>query len=156
MKLDDSHIPVPCTKAWDELKGNGVARSCDTCNKDVHDLSQLTRAQADELLASNSDLCVRYATRKDGTLVLADSLVRGRASKARSLVLAAALVAGTAYVTMPPAAPRYSNDDDERSYTAGELRRYEDPPAIDDVGTGASTGGATPDSAPPKSSASPK
>ncbi|HEY1552927.1 MAG TPA: hypothetical protein VGG28_34090 [Kofleriaceae bacterium] len=161
MKLEDSHIASPCTKAWDELRGDGRVRACDDCAKDVHDLSKLTRAQADELLAAKPDACVRYIQRGDGTLVLADGLVRGRGSKARSVVLAAAIVAGTAYVTLPPAHHHYDDDDSTRSYSVGgDIESLpippEDPPATRGADTAASTGDEAPDSARPKNSANPQ
>jgi hypothetical protein len=159
MKIEDSHIGEPCTKAWDELRGDGTTRSCDDCSKEVHDVSQLTRAHANELLADKQDVCLRYTQRADGTLVLADGLVRGRGMKARRLALAAALVAGTAYVTLPPRDAAHSRDDDHKYSMGGAVRATPpgaDLPAIDDVGSAASAGAAAPDNAPPKSSADPK
>jgi hypothetical protein len=157
MNIEDSQIAQPCTKAWDELRGDGRARACAACAKDVHDLSQLTRAEADELL-TKPDVCVRYIQRGDGTLVLADGLVRGRGAKARSLVLAAAIVAGTAYVTLPSARDGYDVDVVEHSLggVASRTIMPADPRATDDVGSGASAVAGAPDSAPPKSSADPK
>jgi hypothetical protein len=159
MTIEDSHIPQPCTKAWDELRGDGRARACDACAKNVHDLSALTRVEADELLAAKPDACVRYVQRGDGTLVLADGLVRGRGAKARSLVLAAAIVAGTAYVTIPSRDAHHSDDDVHEYSMGGSVSRTvipEDPPAMDDVGSAASAGAAAPDNARPRSSADPK
>jgi hypothetical protein len=157
MTIEDSHIGEPCTKAWDELHGDGRTRACDACAKDVHDLSQLTRVEADDLLATKPDVCVRYVQRGDGSLVLADGLVRGRGAKARSLVLAAAIVAGTAYVTLPP---RDAHHSEVREYSMGgavsRTAMPEDPPATDDVDNGASAAGEVPDNARPKNSADPK
>jgi hypothetical protein len=157
MKVEDSHIAEPCTKAWDELHGDGRARACVACAKDVHDLSQLTHSEADDLLATKPDACVRYLQRGDGSLVLADGLVRGRGTKTRSLVLAAAIVAGTAYLTIPANA----HHDDVRTYSmGGAVARTamppEDLPATGGAGSAASAAGATPGNAPPKSSADPK
>ncbi|HEX4450625.1 MAG TPA: hypothetical protein VH143_07135 [Kofleriaceae bacterium] len=160
MKLEDSHIAEPCTKAWDELLGDGRTRACDACTKAVHDLSSLTRAEADELLAAKPDACVRYVQRGDGTLVLADGLVRGRGARTRSLVLAAAIVGGTAYVTLPVAHHSYYVPEPtvaDYEYSLGgavsTTATPADPPATDGVGSAASAGAATPDNAPPKSSA---
>lgn len=54
-------IPSPCTADWDSMIGNDQVRFCKHCSLDVHNLSQMTRAKAERLVAqSNGRLCVRY------------------------------------------------------------------------------------------------
>jgi hypothetical protein len=107
--LDDLLVASPCRADWDQMTGDDRVRTCAACSKRVFNLSALTRAEAEALVAANrgADWCGRYYQRLDGTIVLADCLVRGSGAGARKLALAAALVAGTACVH--PAPPPMSN-----------------------------------------------
>jgi hypothetical protein len=59
--LNNITIPSPCSADWNRMIGNDQVRFCEHCNLDVHNLSLLTRNQAQRLIArSNGRLCVRY------------------------------------------------------------------------------------------------
>ena len=59
--LKNLTIPSPCTSDWNSMKGNDLVRFCEHCDLSVHNLSQITRNQAQRLVArSNGRLCVRY------------------------------------------------------------------------------------------------
>lgn len=59
--LNNLTIPSPCPTDWESMIGNDQVRFCKHCNLDVHNLSQMTRAKAERLVArSNGRLCVRY------------------------------------------------------------------------------------------------
>lgn len=59
--LNNITIPSPCNADWNSMIGNDQVRFCQHCNLDVHNLSQMTRAQAQRLVArSGKRLCVRY------------------------------------------------------------------------------------------------
>jgi hypothetical protein len=59
--LKNLTVPTPCPADWDSMIGNDQVRFCEHCSLDVHNLSQMTRAQAERLVAqSNGRLCVRY------------------------------------------------------------------------------------------------
>lgn len=59
--LNNVTIPTPCPADWDSMIGNDQVRFCKHCSLDVHNLSQMTRAKAERLVArSNGRLCVRY------------------------------------------------------------------------------------------------
>lgn len=103
--LDVVRIATPCTERWSEMVGDDRRRHCGRCDKTVVDLTALTRAEAEALLAERVkagagrlDLCARYFERRDGSIVMADCLVRRRRRVATALGVAAALV-GTAAVT---------------------------------------------------------
>ena len=54
-------IPSPCTADWDSMIGNDQVRFCEHCSLKVHNLSMLTRNQAQRLVSrSDGRLCVRY------------------------------------------------------------------------------------------------
>jgi hypothetical protein len=59
--LNNMTIPSPCTADWSSMIGNEQVRFCEHCSLEVHNLSLMTRNQAERLVArSNGRLCVRY------------------------------------------------------------------------------------------------
>jgi hypothetical protein len=59
--LNNVTIPSPCSADWNSMIGNDQVRFCEHCNLDVHNLSLMTRNQAQRLVArANGRLCVRY------------------------------------------------------------------------------------------------
>lgn len=93
--LDVIRIAEPCTEAWSSMTGDERARDCRKCDKTVFDLSVLTRAEAEALLAAKgANMCGRYVQRPDGAIVLADCLVTRKPRLATVAVVAAALVGG--------------------------------------------------------------
>ena len=59
--LNNMTIPSPCTADWSSMIGNEQVRFCEHCSLEVHNLSRMTRNQAERLVArSNGRLCVRY------------------------------------------------------------------------------------------------
>jgi hypothetical protein len=100
--LDSIRIAEPCTEAWSAMTGDERARHCGKCDKTVFDLSQLTRAEAEALLIEKgANMCGRYFQRTDGTIVLADCLVRRKRRRVvTASVVAAAVLSGAAAVAM--------------------------------------------------------
>lgn len=68
------HVAVPCPKVWEPAGEAATRRHCDLCNQDVFDLSMLTRAEANALLASrrNAPTCVTYQQQVGGEILTAD------------------------------------------------------------------------------------
>lgn len=59
--LNNVTIPSPCPADWNSMIGNDQVRFCEHCSFEVHNLSLLTRSQAERLInRSNGRLCVRY------------------------------------------------------------------------------------------------
>jgi hypothetical protein len=67
MKRDEISIPKPCSVDWAEMSGDEQQRFCGQCSKDVHNLSEMTEPEARTLL-KQPNVCVRVATRSDGTI----------------------------------------------------------------------------------------
>ena len=92
------HVATPCHADWSQMTGDDRVRHCAHCKKDVFNLSDMAREQAERLIIEkNGDLCARYYQRKDGTILLADCSV-GIKQKRKTRVIAAgaaALLAGT-------------------------------------------------------------
>lgn len=71
--LDNLHIAAPCKADWDKMTGDARSRFCAACEKNVYNLSEMTRMDAESLLiAKEGKLCVRYYQRADGTIITAD------------------------------------------------------------------------------------
>ena len=62
-----------CDKDWDEMKGTDRQRHCDSCDKAVHHLSGMTKAQALKFLADRDwDVCVDLFTDAKGNAEFRD------------------------------------------------------------------------------------
>src|SRR5688500_1305928 len=87
--LDNIRVASPCKADWAAMTGDERVRHCGSCDKDVFNISALTRDEAQALIAEKAGkLCARYFQRKDGTILLADCTV-GAAQKRRSRWIAA-------------------------------------------------------------------
>ncbi len=72
--LEQFQIPTPCTEDWAGMHGDAAKRFCDKCNKHVHDLAHVDRAQADALLNQQTagHVCVRMARDNAGRVITRD------------------------------------------------------------------------------------
>jgi hypothetical protein len=97
--LEDVRIASPCSASWEEMVGDARVRLCGKCAKNVYNLSEMTRDEAEALLGTNDgNLCVRLYQRKDGTVLTTDCPTGVKAKRVRRVVAlaAAALGAGSA------------------------------------------------------------
>ena len=65
-------FPAPCSEPWDGMPPVGCNRHCASCDKIIHDLAALTIDQAEALLESGEEVCVRAKVGKGGVVELAD------------------------------------------------------------------------------------
>ena len=78
--LENISVAAPCNADWAHMSGDDRTRHCGDCRKNVYNLSDMTRDEAEALIvAKEGKLCVRYFQRHDGTILLADCTV-GRSS----------------------------------------------------------------------------
>lgn len=69
-KLNDVRVAAPCPADWDSMYGNERVRFCEQCQLNVYNLSEMSRAEAEELIGrAEGRLCVRYYRRKDGSIL---------------------------------------------------------------------------------------
>jgi len=70
--LSRARLPIakPCPENFDGMEKSGARAFCERCDKSVHDLSEMTRAEAGGFLARNHGkrVCVRYRAGRDGTI----------------------------------------------------------------------------------------
>ena len=73
--LERVRVVSPCKADWESMTGNEEVRFCDHCRKSVHDLSAMTRKDAQALVAkSNGRLCIRYRRSSDNRIITKDAL----------------------------------------------------------------------------------
>ena len=68
--LDNVRVAAPCPANWNEMVGGERVRYCRACEKNVYNLSEMTRKDAEELLETHEGrLCIRYYQRADGKII---------------------------------------------------------------------------------------
>ena len=72
--LDSIRVARPCRQSWEGMEGDGAVRHCQTCRKNVHNLSLMTRAEAERFVndLKGEKACVYFYRRGDGTLLTED------------------------------------------------------------------------------------
>jgi hypothetical protein len=78
VRSQDIEIPEPCHADWATMRPEEKGRFCFECSKKVHDLSAMTKPEAQDFLRSTgcADICVSYEHHEDGTLVFRDPAPR--------------------------------------------------------------------------------
>jgi hypothetical protein len=94
--LDNLRVAAPCNADWSQMTpgADDRVRNCGDCKKDVYNLTDMTRDEAEALIvATAGKLCVRYFQRHDGTILLADCVVGAKRRRRRKLVMIAGATA---------------------------------------------------------------
>ncbi|HEU4532859.1 MAG TPA: hypothetical protein VFS00_02030, partial [Polyangiaceae bacterium] len=88
--LDGVRVASPCPADWDAMAGDEQVRFCPGCQKNVYNLSGMTREQATALVRDREgDLCVRLYRRHDGTVLTSDCPDARRRKRRRLALLSA-------------------------------------------------------------------
>lgn len=91
--MDHVSVAAPCPADWERMIGNEQVRFCAECNLNVYNLSGMTKAEAERLIAqSEGRLCVRFYRRADGTILTRNCPTGLRALKKRLSRMANAVV----------------------------------------------------------------
>jgi hypothetical protein len=99
-KIDRLRIATPCPISWEQMTGDTRIRFCDHCQLHVYNISELSRIEAESLIASTEGrLCARLFRRADGTILTNDCPVGLRALRKRVSKRAAALFATIAGIS---------------------------------------------------------
>lgn len=95
----------PCDQSWDQMRGTNAVRHCESCDKDVYNIEQMTMPEVEAMVvATGGKPCVRLMLRSDGLIVTSECL---RAEQDRRLkrhvrvaavAVVAAILAGSALV----------------------------------------------------------
>jgi hypothetical protein len=90
--LDQVRVASPCKADWNEMLGDERVRFCLSCEKNVYNLSSMTKDDAESLLRERlgNDLCVRFYQRPDGTILTQDCPEGVKKKRRKKLALAVA------------------------------------------------------------------
>lgn len=95
--LDSVQVPVPCDEDWDNMIGDNRKRFCLGCEKDVYNLSAMSRRQAGKFASKNAGkVCVRYSRLPDGRVLTTDRILH-QIFQRKSLVAAGVLAASVTF-----------------------------------------------------------
>lgn len=106
--MHSRHVEIksPCHESWDAMHGDRSRRFCDVCAKHVHNLSEMERDEAADLLRVHrgEHLCVRYSTHADGSIAFRGEAVVpvSRLKVARTAFAAVMLAACAPHGDGPP------------------------------------------------------
>jgi hypothetical protein len=92
--LEDVRIASPCSESWDDMSGTDAVRFCGKCEKNVYNLSAMTRGEAEALVNDSEERCLRFWKRADGTVLTSDCPVGAHRLRLRARIWAK--VAGAA------------------------------------------------------------
>lgn len=99
MMLDRISIAAPCSADWDAMPGTDRVRHCAQCNKNVYNVSAMTRRQAEALLRETEGrLCTRFYRRQDGTILTENCPVGFKAIERRISRVAGAAMSALATI----------------------------------------------------------
>ena len=91
--LDRVQVAAPCKADWEQMIGTDQARFCGQCSLNVFNLSWMTRAEAESLIArTESRLCVKFYRRYDGSIITRDCPAGLREIRRRVSYLAKAII----------------------------------------------------------------
>jgi hypothetical protein len=90
--LDQVRVASPCNADWNEMLGDDRVRFCLSCDKNVFNLSAMSREDAEDLLRERlgNDLCIRFYQRADGTILTQDCPTGVKRKRRKKLALAVA------------------------------------------------------------------
>jgi uncharacterized surface anchored protein len=113
IKLDNLRVATPCPISWGQMTGNDRVRFCDHCQLNVYNISELTRLEAETLIASTEGrLCARIYRRADGTVLTKDCPVGLRALRKRISKRVAAVFAAMVSLSAAAAGQQQSKKTD--------------------------------------------
>ena len=118
--LNNLTIPSPCVADWNSMIGNEEVRFCEHCSLDVHNLSVMTRNQAERLVARSKErLCVCYHYDPAGRPLTLP--VRQKLHRINRRVSRIAAGAFTATLSITSAVAQNSTNSQTRSVDASSL-----------------------------------
>lgn len=109
--LENIRVAAPCPASWEQMQGDSRVRHCAECNLNVYNLSEMTRQEAEALIASREGrLCVRFYRRADGAILTRNcpkglQAMARRVSRIAGAALSAAMSLGAAFAQAAKPAP---------------------------------------------------
>lgn len=128
--LESLAIASPCHADWNEMTGDERARFCGECQKNVYNISELSRIEAEVLIREREgDVCIRMYRRQDGTVINDDcpvglrTLKRGyQFMKARVWQIAATVATVFSGVLAVPSVAQPQDSNTQKKETQAEQK----------------------------------
>ena len=99
VSLEVVRVASPCPAKWSEMTGDEQVRHCAQCDKQVFDLSAMTRDEAERFVGERATdarpACIRIHRRADGRVITSDCPVGVRRRSRRRIAAVAAVVGGS-------------------------------------------------------------
>ena len=138
MKKGEICIATPCGENWETMTPEHGGRLCATCDKVVHDLSAMSEARAQRLMASKRNLCVRYLFDEHGNIWFAGDeppLAARLLNRAkRGAAVAAAIAAPLALQACMGSAPYEGDYTTDAGTPLDDAGRFTADPGVGDDG----------------------
>ena len=116
--IDRLRIATPCPISWEQMTGDNQVRFCGHCKLNVYNISELSRSEAEALVASTEGrICAKLYRRADGTILTKDCPVGLRALRMRVSKKAAAVFAAIASISSAAFGQHSSAKDGKTSCT---------------------------------------
>lgn len=128
--LDRLMIASPCSQSWDSMPGDDRVRHCNTCERNVYNISAMTNNEAEDFLRKHGNSqCMRFFRRTDGT-ILTDNCPVGLRSTRNGLRKLIKLAAGfmALLVGAPAAMGQSAQPEENHSFRQGKVIVRDDPP----------------------------
>jgi len=108
--LDRVCIAMPCSVNWDEMKGDNKVRLCGGCNKNVYNLSAMSKIEAEEILSGPTLPCIQIMRKEEGAIVTQEksNIIRGFWSYGKTAV-------STILSLIATLAPQWASASDEKN-----------------------------------------
>lgn len=119
--LDKIRVASPCNARWDDMAGDERARFCGQCQKNVFNLSAMTRMQIETLIREKEGkFCGRFYQRPDGRMITADCPTGWRRRRDR-LVRGGGAVFATVLLLLGLRATGRAQEKNKPAVTRGDL-----------------------------------
>lgn len=130
--LKHVRVAAPCAADWNQMSGNERVRFCAQCERNVYNLSDMTRREAERLVTgAEGRLCIRFYRRADGTILTNNCPVGLRALKRRaSRIASATLSAVLSFFGGLGIFAAFSNRTPMGEATMGAVAIRETPPVV--------------------------
>ena len=133
--IDRLRIATPCPISWEQMTGDNRVRFCGHCQLNVYNVSELSRIEAEALMASaEGRICARLYRRADGTILTKDCPVGLRALRMQVSKRAAAVFAAIASISFA-AFGQQSSAKDGKTACAPQTRITRNSAAMDHAAT---------------------
>lgn len=94
-RLPNLRLGFACKERWEDMVGDERVRNCAGCDREVFNLSSMTRDEAEALLATRGlTPCVRFYRRPDGTVMTSDCPTGAKPKRRLAVVASSSLAAG--------------------------------------------------------------